>query len=124
MTEHEMYELLSLLDRQGKAGVPNCAEAAAEIRNLQSELATAQEIRSKGMSYILQDQADPSVTLKSGGRVHPLATLKNEYGGISHIVNDDHCYVLVNGSESGGFQTVKHWYREAVEALKTLPTPH
>lgn len=50
MTEHEMYELLSLLDRQGKAGVPNCAEAAAEIRNLQSELATAQEIRSKGMT--------------------------------------------------------------------------
>lgn len=74
--------------------------------------------------YKLQETPDYEVTLKrSGSTATPVATLKNEYGGVSHIIIDDHCYVLVNGSYTRGFDTVKHWYPEAVDAMKTLPTP-
>lgn len=73
--------------------------------------------------YTLQDKPDKSITLKTGSEVTPVVTLRNEHGGVSHIIKDDHCYVLVNGSESKGFGTVKHWYSEAVEAMKGLPTP-
>lgn len=72
--------------------------------------------------YQLQDKPDSNVTLGRGSEVTPVATLKDEHGGISHIIKDDNCYVLVNGSADGGFKMVKHWYPEAVEALKTLPT--
>lgn len=70
--------------------------------------------------YILQDEPDSKVTMLNGGVVHPLATLKDEYGGISHIISDDHCYVLINGSTDRHFSMVKHWYREAVDALFLL----
>lgn len=54
-------------------------------------------------------------------------TLKDQHGGISHIYEDDHCYVLCNkAGETDGvpiFNKVFHWYPEAVEALKALPTP-
>ena len=73
--------------------------------------------------YVLQDKPDARVTLRSGSVCIPVATLKDEYGGISHIIVDDHCYVLVNGSCERGFATVKHWYKEAVQALQGLPLP-
>ncbi len=73
--------------------------------------------------YILQETPDGKVELESGSIATPVATLKDEYGGVSHIIEDDHCYVLVNGSYDRGFGTVKHWYPEAVDALRTLPTP-
>lgn len=73
--------------------------------------------------YVLQKSPDAKVVLRNGSIDHPVATLKDEYGGISHIIVDDHCYVLVNGSEDRGFDTVKHWYREAVEAVQKLPLP-
>lgn len=73
--------------------------------------------------YIQQDTPDAKVALRSGSIVAPVATLKDEYGGISHIIVDDHCYVLVNGSLELGFATVKHWYYEAVVAMKELPLP-
>jgi len=72
--------------------------------------------------YVLQDKPDETVTLENGSVYTPLATLKDEYGGISHIIEDDHCYVLVNESVARGFRTVKHWYPEAIDAVKTLPT--
>lgn len=72
--------------------------------------------------YVLQIIPDEKVTL--GGSVcTPVATLKDEYGGVSHIIVDNHCYILVNGSYKHGFATVKHWYREAVEAMQGLPLP-
>lgn len=71
--------------------------------------------------YQLQDKPDSNVTLENGSEVMPVATLKDEHGGVSHIIEDDSCYVLVNGSADRGFRTVKHWYPEAVEALKSLP---
>jgi len=74
--------------------------------------------------YRLQLKPDAEVRLDTvvGGvevahRMTPVATLKDEYGGVSHIIVDDHCYVLVNGNN-----TVKHWYHEAVAVLKTLPS--
>ena len=73
--------------------------------------------------YKLQSVPDEKVTLRSGSVATPVATLKDEYGGISHIIEDDHCYVLVNGAADRPFVMVKHWYPEAVEAMKTLPTP-
>ncbi len=74
--------------------------------------------------YILQEKPDDRILLESGSDAIPVATLKDEYGGVSHIIVDDHCYVLVNGSNTNPvFKTVKHWYREAVAALRTLPDP-
>ena len=73
--------------------------------------------------YILQETPDEKVELENGSIATPVATLKDEYGGVSHIITDDHCYVLVNGSYDRGFRTVKHWNPEAIDALRTLPTP-
>ncbi len=75
------------------------------------------------MSYILQDKPDPILTLTNGSKCTPVATLKDAYGGVSHIFIDDHCYVLANGCRQQGFTMVTHWYREAAEALKKLPLP-
>ena len=68
-------------------------------------------------------ETSPTVETRSGAEYSPLVTLKNEYGGISHIIKDDHCYVLINGSLETGFETVKHWYPEAVKALSTITKP-
>ena len=74
--------------------------------------------------YILQDKPDQFATLReTGGYVMPLVTLKDEHGGVSHIIEDDHCYVLLNGSYDRDFAMVYHWYPEAVEAMKTLTGP-
>jgi len=75
------------------------------------------------MSYELQILPDEVAFIDGGGRINPLATLKDEYGGVSHIINDDGCYVLVNGSRGGKFTKVYHWYPEAIDAMKGLPTP-
>ena len=72
--------------------------------------------------YKLQEKPDKEFKTQTG-TMHPVATLKDEYGGVSHVAIDDHCYVLFNGSEDGSFTSVRHWYREAVGALKNLPSP-
>jgi len=66
--------------------------------------------------YQRQPKPDESVELMNGSICTPVATLKDEYGGVSHIVIDDHCYVLVNDRT-----IVKHWFTEAVTALQLLP---
>jgi len=73
--------------------------------------------------YKLQDAPDEIATMANTSTVSPIATLKDEYDGISHIIEDDHCYVLINGRKDRPFSMVKHWYPEAIEALKLLPTP-
>ena len=70
--------------------------------------------------YVLQDKPDNSAVLGNGSTVDPIATLKDEFGGVSHIIRDDHCYVLINGAEDRPFQMVAHWYSEAAEALKSF----
>lgn len=81
--------------------------------------------------YQVQPKPDKEAMLYNGSKVTPLVTLKDEYGGISHIIEDDHCYVLINKTTKLGrfensplvFAMVNHWYTEAVEALKKLPAP-
>jgi len=82
--------------------------------------------------YILQENPD-DVWTKGGSK--PIATLKDEYGGIFHIIEDDHCYVLFRQeiweqvTDLLGKRIViegkysSHLFPEAVEALKSLPTP-
>jgi hypothetical protein len=75
--------------------------------------------------YVLQPQPDKEAFLRSSSiGVKPLATLKSSDGGVCHIVEDDHCYLLLQGGHQGvnDFIAVKHWFHEAVEALKTLPS--
>lgn len=73
--------------------------------------------------YVIQRQPDKEVKHDSGCISTPIVTLRDEYGGVSHIIEDDHCYVLVNGSDNNDneFAMVKHWYPEAAEAMKILP---
>lgn len=76
--------------------------------------------------YQVQDKPDDTAQLTNGGVVTPLVTLKDEHGGVSHIIMDDHCYVLVNervlvDSHSGhSFEMTAWWYREAALALAAL----
>lgn len=72
------------------------------------------------MMYKIQDRPDGEITLASGAKTLPLATLKDEYGGISHIIQDDHCFVLVNGTLAKPFRPVHHWYWQAAVALAGL----
>jgi hypothetical protein len=76
------------------------------------------------MSYILQETPDPSCVYRATGEeVTPVATLRDPYGGVSQIIVDDHCYVLLNGTYEKGFAPSPYWYSEAVAAMKTLPLP-
>ena len=70
--------------------------------------------------YKLQEKPDEKVVLEGGSEHAPLATLKDEYGGISHIIDDDSCYVLVNGAKDRPFRKVYHWYKGAAEVLVKL----
>ena len=72
--------------------------------------------------YILQNTPNFQVVMDNGTTIKPLATLKSESGGVSHIILDDHCYVLVNEFDGVGHK-VYHWYSEAIDALKTLAAP-
>lgn len=70
--------------------------------------------------YIVQEKPDETAQLAGGGKVRPLVTLKDEYGGICHIIMDDNCYVLINGIGGKLSNMVKHWHREAAIALAEL----
>ncbi len=73
--------------------------------------------------YKVQEKPDGMAHLANGSiEVKPLVTLKDEHGGVSHIIMDDHCYVLINGRAGGYFAMVKHWYQEAAIALRDLLT--
>lgn len=74
--------------------------------------------------YQLQKYPGTAAQLENGSTVTPVATLKDEHGGVSHIIVDDHCYVLINSAaEDGSFRMSYHWYPEAVEVMKQLPVP-
>ena len=67
---------------------------------------------------------------RNGGQVtvHPVATMKNEHGSYVHIFEDDHCYVLMAGEGnrnriSRGTNLAWYWFPEAIDILRTLPTP-
>lgn len=70
--------------------------------------------------YQLQEEPDKTAMLENGVEFTPVATLKDEYGGVMHIMEDDYCYVLVLKCEVG-FRMTPWWNTEAVAALKVMP---
>ena len=69
--------------------------------------------------YVLQNSPDAPVNLDNGIEVTPVMTLRDEWGGVSHIIRDDGCYVLINRVDqlSNIYRMSCHWYNEAVDAL-------
>jgi hypothetical protein len=53
----------------------------------------------------------------------PIATLVDDHGAIAHIDVDDHCLVLVRMQKNGFGKWATHWFREALDVVKTLPFP-
>ena len=51
--------------------------------------------------------------------VTPIYSLEDEYGGVSHIIEDDHCYVLINKVDKH-YRMSYYWYPEAAEALSLI----
>lgn len=72
--------------------------------------------------YTLQEKPDDTATLENGEDFTPIATLKDAYGGVLHVMNDDHCYVLAVKREKG-FRMTAWWNAEAVKTMQTLPLP-
>lgn len=58
---------------------------------------------------------------KNGNTMKSVVSLKDEYGGKTHIAIDDGCYVLYNGNDEKGFVISSWIYPEAHTALKELP---
>ena len=53
-----------------------------------------------------------------------VVSLKDDAGGITHIVKDDGCYLLYHGSERrGNYHRSSYIFPEAHAALKELPDP-
>ena len=77
--------------------------------------------------YMTLGRNDNKVVITSSVKYCSLATLKDEYGGIAHIIHDDSCYMLVlkeRGETPEGelvFKPTQRWFSEAVAALKKLP---
>ncbi len=68
-----------------------------------------------------QDQPNESAVLQNGSTVSPLVTLRDEHGGVGHIIEDDHCLVLLNeDAVTRKCFMATHWYREAVAAVRLL----
>ena len=62
-------------------------------------------------------------TTINGNENFAVATLADEYGGVCQIGIDDGCYILYQlNHTTGQFNKVYHWFREATEVLKKLPS--
>lgn len=77
-----------------------------------------------------QTEITPTATLSNGVEITPIATLKDNHGGVAHIWVDDHCYVIglekeTQDTSDSAMKTVvtptHHIFREALETLKSLP---
>jgi len=73
--------------------------------------------------YRVQDQPDSTAVLDNGVDLSPLVTLRDDFGGVAHIIEEDHCYVLtINGGRTDGrVQRTAWWFREAWESARQLP---
>ncbi|CAH0998026.1 hypothetical protein EMA8858_04161 [Emticicia aquatica] len=71
-----------------------------------------------------QVQTDSKIILNgSKSFVSPIATLKDEYGGICQIIKDDHCYVICLKGENNYYSPTSYIFKEVFEVLKYLPIP-
>lgn len=53
---------------------------------------------------------------------NPVLSLENEYGGKTHVVEDDGCYVAYNNiGDTDRFVSITHLYPELFNAMKKLP---
>jgi len=69
---------------------------------------------------------EPSLSITIKGldeKIAPIATLKDEYGGICHIIEDDHCFVVCLEKADGISNPTTHLFKEVIEAIKTLKIP-
>lgn len=73
--------------------------------------------------YTQTDTPDAAVVMVGGSHMEPVATLEDEYGGRAQICVDDHCFILMLKRDNG-YITTPHWFQEAVNVLKTLPSAH
>ena len=78
-----------------------------------------------------QTETTPLANLSNGVEIKPVATLKDDHGGVAHIWVDDHCYVLglermeslTSDSEEELIVRPTHLlFPEAFDLLKTLPS--
>lgn len=93
----------------------------AQVRDLPSQPSSFKKERKIKM-YKVQDIPDQPFLVVDGGYINslkPLITLKNEHGGLSHIVKDDNHYVLYNYG-GGSFNKTYYWYPEAIVAVRQL----
>lgn len=71
--------------------------------------------------YKVQGKPDKEFETERGVKIRPLVTLKDEYGAVAHICEDDHCYVLylriANYFRKDIFCMATHWFPEAADAL-------
>jgi len=58
--------------------------------------------------------------LSNGKKIKPIATLKDNSGGICHIHKEDGSYVLLRLNKSGKFSMAYQWFPEAVQVLIKL----
>lgn len=72
-----------------------------------------------------QVEAEKEITMSnSKSTMSPVATLKNEYGGVCQIINDDNCYVVCLKQQDGTYKPTTHIFKEAFEVLSKLGCPN
>ena len=74
----------------------------------------------------MYQQAETTIKIlmsNSGVAMSPIATLKDKWGGVCQIINDDNCYVICLKQCDGTYKPATHIFNEVLEVLKQLP-PH
>jgi len=72
-----------------------------------------------------QVETEKEITMSnSKSVVSPVATLKDEFGGVCQIINDDHCYVVCLKQQDGTYKPTTHIFKEAFEVLSKLECPN
>jgi hypothetical protein len=69
-----------------------------------------------------QVETEEEITMSNSRSImSPVATLKDEFGGVCQIINDDHCYVVCLKQEDGTYKSTTHIFKEAFDVLSRLP---
>lgn len=68
-------------------------------------------------------ETTPEIEMDNGIVRHPIATLKDDFGGICQIVSDDHCYIVCLKQTDGKYKPTFHLFEEVLTVLKELPYP-
>jgi hypothetical protein len=84
------------------------------------EFTSLEDMQAADEAKAATTEAQPAtITLRTGVKVTPIATFND---GNSHIIVDDHCYVIVN--KTGDYYDFSPWiFPKALEVLKGLASP-